>query len=113
MLKFLSGYRTYLAAASILAAGIAQIQSGDYSGGIMTIISSDAFILILNGLGLGALRASIEKIILSLSTGSVKGAGIPEMHEFIYLDQDGNGTSAAQFNKLVKESQLLPVMTVK
>lgn len=53
---FLSGYKTYIVAGLMVLIGVVEGLTGGGWGGVM-----DQLPIILNGLGLGALRAGVAK----------------------------------------------------
>lgn len=58
-MNFLSGQKTYLVAALMVLVGIVNALTGD-SGAWQGIL--DNALIILNGLGMGALRAGVAKV---------------------------------------------------
>ena len=54
MLELFAGKKTYITAAAIIATAIAAFANGD-----ATVV--EAVVIILNGLGLGTLRAGVKK----------------------------------------------------
>lgn len=112
ILKMLSGYKTYLAAFGIIMAGLNMIGAGDWQGGILHVIQSQEFIIILGGMGLGSLRAGVEKLFIALQ-GTAPPDNTPSMDDYLYVDSDGQPISKAQYNKTMKELGVLPVMGFK
>lgn len=56
----MSGYKTYIIAALMVAVGLVHLLTGDIS---TTAFLNDPYLLVvLNGLGLAALRAGVSKI---------------------------------------------------
>lgn len=58
MLSILKGYRTYLIAVLMLAVGLVQLANNEIS--LEALLNSNDLLVILNGLGLAALRAGIQ-----------------------------------------------------
>ncbi len=59
MANFLKGYKTYIIAALVVLIGVVNLLTGDVSWS--QFISSPDLLVILNGLGLGTLRAAVQK----------------------------------------------------
>jgi hypothetical protein len=60
MITFLSGYKTYIIAALMVLIALVNLLTGDINSA--TFFNDPSFLLLLNGLGLGALRAAISKV---------------------------------------------------
>ena len=58
MLPILKGYRTYIIAVLMLGVGLVQLANNEIT--VEALLNSNDLLIILNGLGLAALRAGIQ-----------------------------------------------------
>lgn len=59
-MKYLSGKKTYIIAGNMVMIGLVQLLTGDMS--LVEFVASDSVRIILEGLGLGFLRAGVSKV---------------------------------------------------